>query len=424
MQARLSDWERKIVPLRRQAEIQDRWLAERFSTVLPEIMRREGFDMWIVAAREYNEDPVLLSLVPATMLSARRLTMLVIVLKPDGQLDLLNLGRYGFGAYTAAWDADKETQWEALSRLVKHYDPACIGINVSEEFAFGDGLTHAIHEQMLSALGDEYRTRTRGAERLAIGWLERRLPAEIDAYTGIVEIAHGVIAEAFSNRVVHPGITTADDVVWWIRQRINDLGLKAWFHPSVSIQRSGQRPASSVQEKVSGSTIIEPGDLLWCDVGLTYLGLCTDTQQNAYVLRIGETDAPQGLKDALAAGNRLQDIHAENMEAGRSGNVILDGILTTARSEGINAMVYTHPIGYHGHGAGPTIGLWDMQGGVPGRGEYELFADTCHSMELNIKFPVPEWGNQLVQMALEQDIVFTGGKVHYLAGRQTKLFLI
>lgn len=407
-----------------QAKVTDEWLARRFSILLPELMSREGFDMWIVAAREYNEDPVFHSLVPATMLSARRLTILVFILQDNGTVEFINLARYGFGAYKAAWEPEKEGQWEALARLVNESDPKCIGINISEEFAFGDGLTHSLYTQLTEALDPKYVPRLKNAERLAVGWLERRLPEEIDAYAGIMEIAHGVIAEAFSPRVVHPGVTTADDVVWWIRQRIHDLGLKAWFHPSVSIQRDGQAPASSVQEKVPGSTVIKPGDLLWCDVGLTYLGLCTDTQQNAYVLKLGESDAPEGLKKALAVGNRLQDIHADKMKIGLTGNQVLHAITSQAKSENIKAMVYTHPLGYHGHGAGPTIGLWDMQEGVPGKGDYELFDDTCYSMELNVKCEIPEWNNQLVQIALEQDVLLSGGQVHFLGGRQTRFHLI
>jgi Xaa-Pro aminopeptidase len=406
-----SHWQHKILPLRKRARVTDGWLTERLGTVLPKIMKREGFDMWIVAAREYNEDPVFDSLVPATMLSARRLTMLVFVLRDDGSLETMNLARYGLGAYRAAWDPEREDQWQALMRIIGEYDPGTIGINVSETFAFGDGLSHGLYEQMWQAMPAEYRSRVRGAERLCLAWLETRTSQEMDAYGGIVEMAHGIIREAFSSRLVHPGITTCEDISWWIRQRIHDLGLEAWFHPGVSAQR---RAAGHIASDVP----VAPGDLLWCDVGLVYLGLCTDTQQNAYILRPGETEAPAGLRAAMAAGNQVQDIHAASMKTGRTGNEILAAILEQTSKEGLDATVYTHPLGYHGHGAGTTIGLWDMQGGVPGRGDYELFDDTCHSMELNVKHLVPEWDGQKVQMAVEQDIMFTGGKsIFWLAGR-------
>lgn len=258
LQAGNSDWHHKILPLRQRAQVTDAWLAERLNSVLPGLMKREGFDMWIVAAREYNEDPVFDSLVPATMLSARRLTILVFVLKGDGSLEMLNLARYGFGAYRAAWDPQLEEQWQALARIIEEYDPRTIGINVSETFAFGDGLSHGLYGQMCQALPETYKARLRGAERLCLAWLETRTPQEMDAYRGIVEIAHGIIREAFSGKVVHPGITTCEDISWWIRQRIHDLGLAAWFHPGVSAQRQGVG-------KVAANLPVRPGDLLWCE---------------------------------------------------------------------------------------------------------------------------------------------------------------
>ncbi len=410
----------KILPLRLRAEVRNEWLKQRLETVLPEIIRREGLDMWIVVAREYNEDPVIMTLLPEPMMYARRRTILVFHLKDDGTLERFVLSRYGIkDFYEGVWDPDEEEQHDCLGRVVKERDPKTVGINVSETFAFGDGLTHSEHGFLSAALGEEYMSRTRCAERLAVGWLERRIKPEMDAYPGIVEITHAIVAEAFSSRVINPGITTTDDVVWWMRQKMLDLGLQAWFQPSVDIQAPRQKYDMEDKRK-----IIRPGDLLHCDIGFYYLGLATDIQQNAYVLKAGESEAPEGLKAALSDANRLQEIHAEEMVAGRTGNQILKAALDRAKGEGINASIYTHPLGYHGHAAGPTIGLWDMQEGVPGRGNYELFEDTCYAIELNAKREVPEWGGQEVRMALEQDAVFTGVKLHFMAGRQTRLHLI
>ncbi len=415
----------KILSLRQRAELRNGWLKQRLDDQLPEIMAREGFDMWIVVAREYNEDPVIMSLLPEPMMSARRRTILVYSLRDDGQLERLVLGRYGMGdLYEGVWNPDEEEQYDCLVTIVREQNPKSIGINVSETFAFGDGLTHGEYLNLKTALGEEYMSRTRGAERLAVGWLERRAQPEIDAYPGIVEIAHAIIAEAFSGRVVHPGVTTTEDVVWWMRQKILDLGLRTWFQPTVSIQAPGQRPPKPGEKPEGERKLILPGDLLHCDMGIHYLGLATDTQQNAYVLKLGEEDAPRGLKAALATANRLQDIFLGEFKARRTGNQILAAALEKARGEGIKASIYTHPLGFHGHAAGPTIGLWDRQEGVPGRGNYELFNDTCYAIELNIRQEVPEWDGQDVRIALEDDAIFTGGKVHWLAGRQTKFHLI
>ncbi|MGI6666503.1 MAG: M24 family metallopeptidase [Bacillota bacterium] len=417
---RSSDYDRKVLSLREQARVTDGWLRQRLETVLPSVMAREGFDMWIVVCREYNEDPVLLTLLPATAMSARRRTILVFSRSESGTVDRLMLSRVGGGRgglYEGVWNPEVEDQWEALSRVVRERDPKSIGLNISDTFAFGDGLSHTEYRLISEALGEKYMSRARGAERLAVGWLEERTESELAAYPGIVQIAHGIVEEAFSSRVVHPGITTANDIGWWMRQRMADMGLKAWFHSNVTVQRQGE-------PNVKADDPILPGDVLHCDMGFIYLGLATDVQQLAYVLKPGELDAPFGLKAVLAAGNRLQDIHAGEFVEGRTGNEILAATLEKALAEGLTPCVYSHPLGFHGHGAGPTIGLWDQQEGVPGRGDYELRENTCYAMELNVKAPVAEWGGQVVTAALEEDIVFTGGKVRFLDGRQKAFHLI
>jgi Xaa-Pro aminopeptidase len=423
------DWSAKVLPLRRQTEVTNGWLEARLRTVLPEVMRREGFDLWIVVAREYNEDPVLMSLLPAPMMSARRRTMLVFHAPEDGAFEAMAIANAGIGLdgyYQPMWDKSrtaeaKEDQWQCLRRVVAERDPRRIGIDVASDFAFGDGLTYTEHEALRSSLGEELWARTASAERLAVGWLERRSGGEIDAAGGINQISHGIIAEGFSSRVVHPGVTTAVDVAWWMRQRAADLGLRCWFQPTVSIQRRGVHLGdigSSPEE------IIRPGDLLHCDFGLHYLGLATDTQQNAYVLRLGEEAPPAGLAHALALANRQQDLLAAEMVAGRTGNEILAGVLAAMAAEGLEGRMYTHPIGFHGHGAGPVIGLYDQQGGVPGRGDLPLHDDTLHSFEMYAEVPVPEWDEQRVKLASEQIVAFTGGRIHFLGGRQTELHLI
>lgn len=415
----------KILPLREQAAVVNRWLAKRLDTVLPEIMSREDFDLWIVTAREYNEDPVIMTLLPAPAMYARRRTILVFAAREDGTVERLTLSRYGFGDfYAPVWDPEIEDQWACLGRLVRERDPAKIGINVSETFAFGDGLSHSEYLLLLDALGPEYAARTAGAERLSVGWLERRLPEEIEAYPGIVEVAHAVVGEAFSGKVVLPGVTTTGDLAWWMRQKVSDLGLHSWFQPSVTIQACELPVPRAGQGSAGRRILIRPGDLLHCDFGLVYLGLCTDTQHNAYVLRPGESSAPGGLEAALATANRLQDIHLEEMVAGRTGNDVLRSARSRAAAEGIKGSIYSHPLGYHGHGAGPTIGLWDRQDGVPGRGDYPLFEDTCYSIELNVRQEVPEWEGREVRMALEDDVVFTGGRSYWLGPRQERLYLI
>ena len=409
-----------ILPLRERAKVIDRWLTTRLEKVLPEIMRREKFDMWIVVCREYAEDPVFKTLVPATSFAARRLTILVFYDRGEDGIERITVSRYGMGDfYKGVWNPEKEDQWTCLGRIVAERKPKRIGIDESDTFAFGDGLSASLKQQLVKAIGPKFASRLRGAERLAVGWLERRTPEELEVYSHIVSIAHEIIAEAFSNRVITPGVTTTQDVVWWMRQKINDLGLDTWFQPSISIQR---RKTDTEDEKTRA--VIRRGDFLHCDMGITYLRLNTDTQELAYVLREGETDAPDGLKKALIQGNRLQDILTAEYKEGRTGNEILLAALAKMKAEGISGAIYTHPLGFHGHAAGPTIGLWDQQAAIPGKGDYPLFANTCYSIELNVRSNIPEWNRQEVQLGLEQDAVYTGETVTYLDGRQTTYHLV
>lgn len=427
--AATSDWQHKIKPLREQTAIRDGWLTERLGTILPQVMRESGIDVWLVVAREYNEDPVLMSLLPATMLSARRRTVLVFHAPADGEFRAMAIANAGIGIdshYSTMWNKSmtaeaEETQEECLRRVVEECRPKRIGINVSADIAFGDGLSHNEHGWLMSALGERLAGLCEGAEKVAVGWLERRLPVELDAASGINQMAHGIIAEAFSSRVTHPGVTTAADLAWWLRQRTNDLGLSCWFHPTVSIQRAGQMLGDI---GASPDLVIRPGDMLHCDYGLHYLGLATDTQQNAYVLRPGETQAPEGMRRALQVANRQQDLLAKQMVAGRTGDQILAATLADMRSEGIEGRVYSHPVGTHGHGAGPFIGRYDRQDGVPGVGELPLVDNTMFSFEMFIEINLPEWDGQRIKLATEQIVAFRDAAVTYLGGRQTELYLI
>lgn len=410
-----------LPPLREQAVIRNRWLLKRLDTVVPELMACHGFDCWIVAAREYNEDPTIMTLLPEPAMSARRRTILAFVRAADGAVERLTFDRYGFGDfYQRMWEPERESQWDCLSRVIAVRAPQQIGIHVSETFPFADGLTHSEYMQLSVALGPALMRRVRSAENLAVGWLERRIPEELSVYPRLAAIAHAIIARAYSRHVISPGNTTTDDVVWWMRQTMHDHGLRAWFHPTVDIQARGQRYDHRAQPR----KLILPGDLLHCDMGFVALGLCTDHQQHAYVRYNGERHAPDGLRAAFRRTNRLQDIHTEEMVTGRSGNEILRRALERARREGLRPSIYSHPLGYHGHAAGPTIGLWDMQDGVPGKGDYPLYDSTCYSIELNGRSDVPEWDNQEVRIALEENAVFRNGRTEYLDGRQTELFLI
>ena len=408
-------------------------LEERLHTVLPRLMRETGIDMWLVINREYNEDPVFFSLAPRPVFAARRTTMLVFFDRgPDnGGVELLTVNRYPYGAlYESAWEGgDLEEQWQGLGEVIAARDPKRIGVNVSRHWPVADGLSAALHERLLEVLTPALKERVTSAEELVVRWIETRSPLQLEVYPQIVSLARGVIAEAFSERVVTAGATTTDDVVWYIAQRFEDLGLDIWFLPSVNAQRraSDEDDACGRGEPFcggSGEFVIQRGDVLHTDVGICYLGLCTDTQEMGYVLRLGEREAPAELQSALAAGNRWQDILTGEFRTGRTGNEILAATIAVATDEGLRSSTYTHPLGVFGHAPGPTIGMWDNQGPTPVRGDWPLHPDTAYAIEGNVKVELEMWEGQDVQIKLEQSAVYDGEQVLYLAGRQTEWHLV
>ena len=419
--------------LRQQAEVQQKWLEERLEVNLPKIMREQGVDMWVVSMREYNEDPVYWGLVDPTTFAARRRTIYVFFDQgPEEGVRRLALGGGSMGGlyetYRAQQDTEREEQaelwgagqWRLFAQVVRELDPNVIAVNIDHEHNFADGLTAGEWEQMREALGPELESRVVRNPRLTIDYLAMRVPSMTPVYRRMQVMVHEIISAAFSNLVITPGETTTQDVAWWMRQRVNDLGLQIWFQPSVSAQRQGVEGS-----ELGENPVIQRGDVLHCDFGISVMGMKTDTQHMAYVLREGETDAPEGLKVALANAQRLQDILLEKTEVGMSGNEVLHAVLEQMNAEGLNGTMYSHPIGDHGHGAGPLIGLWDYQEGVPGRGDVPVIPSMWFSTELQVTTPVPEWDNQPVRMALEEEAEITAdGDMRWVLRRQTELHLV
>ena len=422
------DLKSDVLSMRERAKVRDILLKDRFKSVLPNIMRRNNIDMWLIIAREYNEDPVIRTMLPATWLNARRRTVLVVFDPGNNKpLETYAVARYAVGeVFKKAWDPEAQPdQYKALAELIKQKNPKKIGINKSEFFAQADGLSSTEYDLLNKVLPRKYQKRIVSATNVAVGWLETRSAKEMEIYPEICRIAHDIIKEGFSAKVITPGITTTDDVVWWYRERIRELNFVTWFHPTVDIQRADKQDFNFLAafSKDKADNVIRPGDLLHIDFGITYLGLNTDTQQHAYVLMPGESRTPNYLVKALGVGNRLQDILTDQFKTGRTGNEMLLSTLKQAKEEGIKPQIYTHPIGYYGHGSGPTIGMWDKQEGVPVNGDYPLFPNTAYSIELNAKVHIKEWDKEVAIM-LEEDAFFDGKTCDYIDPRQTEMIII
>ena len=418
-----------ILPLRERAAVMDDLFRERFTTLLPTLMQETNIDLWLIIAREYNEDPVIKTMLPATWLSARRRTILVIHRTDQDSVEGQAVARYAVGdVFQSAWNPEEEPdQWKRLATIITELDPQSIGINTSALHNHADGLTHTEYEQLVACLPTKYQARLVSAGTLAVRWLETRTDRELALYEQIARIAHQIVAEGLSERVIQPGVTTTEDVQWWYRQRVAELTLDTWFHPSVDVTRpdpdAQEATRSFSQQTQLPEDVVMPGDLVHVDFGITYLRLNTDMQQNAYVLRPGETAPPAGLVKAFEKGYRLQDILTANMQAGVTGNEALRKTREQAQAESITPSIYSHPLGYHGHAAGPAIGMWDNQAG-DASGEYPIYDRTAYAVELNARVPVPEWGGKEIRVMLEENAVVKDNQVHYLDGRQKELYLI
>ena len=415
--SQVTDLNGQVLPVKDQAKIINELLSERINDLLPQLMDETGLDCWVLISREYNEDPILKTFLPAEWLSARRRTILVFYRdKTKGTIESYAIARYAVGKnIRAAWNPDKEpSQWKALADLIKKIQPQKIGVNTSNDFGHADGINFTELELFKKALDPSSLKKIVSAEKLGIAWLETRTAKEMALYPTILAITHQIIKEGFSNSVVKPNLTTTDDLVWWFRQKLVDLGLSTWFHPSVEIQR---------RDTLHQDEMIRPGDLLHVDFGITYLRLNSDVQEHAYVLKANEVTVPVELAAVFTKTNRLQDLLTNSFKTGRTGNEILATTIKNAKAEGIKPSIYSHPIGYHGHAAGPPVGMWDMQTGVPGAGEYKMRPRTCYSIELNAMHTIQGW-NSPVRIALEQNGYFDGKNFEYLDGRQQTIHII
>lgn len=412
----------QILTEKEQSILKDEILVDRFDNLLPKLMDDVGIDMWLVISREYNEDPVIRTMLPSTWLNARRRTILVFYRnKAENKIEKLAVARYDVGkSIQSAWDKEKQPdQWARLVEIIQERNPNKIGINTSEYFGIADGLVQTDYKELLEALPDNLENKLVSAEKLAIGWIETRTQKEMHLYNMLVSITHDIINEAFSNEVIQPGKTTTDDVVWWMRQKVTDLGLETWFHPTIDVQRTDEELKSHIYSfsKGESSKVILPGDLLHCDFGITYIGLNTDCQQHAYVLHKDEKTVPAFLNEAYKKGNKVQDYFTNNFEEGKTGNEILLKSLADAKADGLRPSIYSHPLGLYGHSAGTTFGMWDSQDGVPVNGDYPLHKNTVYAIELNTTVNIPEWKKD-IRIMLEEAGFYGENGFRYVNKRQ------
>jgi Xaa-Pro aminopeptidase len=412
----------RILPVREQSALLTELVRHRIGTVLPTAMKEAGLDMWIILCQEDDLDPIFKTMIPMDCWCPI-LQMLVFVDEGEGRISSYSIsGTDTKDLYERPYIGQlEEKQWPVLLELVQKRDPKTIGVNIGSVEWAGGGLTYNLYRQLEAKLPEKYARRLVSAERAAARWGATLTDREIELFRHVVEIAHCIIADCYSRTTVTPGFSTVDDLVWFYWQRAIDLGLELAFRPYFRLIRSD----AATQLWGAGDRVIRPGDAIHCDVGIKYLRLNSDNQHLAYVLRRGETDAPEGLRALMAQTNLLQSVFMAEFRSGVSGNQLLQDILRRARQEGINTpRVYSHSLGLFLHEPGPLIGLpWEQETALP-RGQTAVEHNQAFTMELSTDGFVPEWNGQLVRCPMEEPVVFTKGGCETLNGRQTEFYLV
>lgn len=414
----------KLLSLREQMNVRETWLKKRFDTILLPMMRKHGISMWIVTNEEFHTDPVTESIVPPIPIVGRR--DFFIFADNGATLEKFAVVRYEEerlkNFYTLISPLRDKTA-ETIRKIVSERNPKTIALNMGGGRGQSDGITHNAYKFLAETLGKEYESRFVSGGKFITDFLDTRIPEELEHYRTAVLVTDILTRRAFSNEVITPGKTTVGDVRWWLLQQVNNLGLTVWFQPDLRVQRFSKTNETSQQflAVADESVVLQRGDLIHVDFGLNYMGLSTDWQKHAYILREGEKDAPEGLKNALKNTNRLQDALFNVARAGMTGAEVYDATMVQMKKENINAMIYSHPIGTQGHGLGASI---DFRRATIGGAEELLRLGSYTSIELNTSTKIPEWKDQTVTIMAEDDAFMTAKGFEFFRPRQTAFYLI
>lgn len=413
----------KLLTQREQMDVREKWLMKRLGSMLLPMMKRHGIEMWIVVNEEFNSDPVTPHITPPIPIVGRRDIFLFI---DRGQrIERIAMVRYDEerlrNHYRFVMPA-RDKFGEELKKIVDERNPKTIALNIGGSRGQQSGLSHDSYKFLVESLGTENEKKFVSAGTLLTEFFDTRIPEELEHYRNAVLATDVITRRAFSNEVITPGKTTVGDVRFWMLEQVNKLGLTVWFQPDLRIQRRQEATGTTGQflSTAKEADVIQAGDLLHVDFGLDYMGLSTDWQKHGYVLKPGETDAPAGLKAALKNTNRLQDAMFEIARAGMTGAEVYEKTMAEMKRQNVEAMIYSHPIGTHGHGLGPSI---DFRGTIGGGGN-KIIPGSYMSIELNTSTLVPEWNNQKVTIMAEDDAVMTDLGYQFIRPRQTEFYLI
>ncbi|KAI0722744.1 hypothetical protein C8Q76DRAFT_766893 [Earliella scabrosa] len=410
---------RRLPSLREQATILDGWRDERVSKI-PALLTKYRIDAWLMSQREYAEDTLWWSIKGATEYAPHRRTVLLFHSDPTNATNATTVGSQPAAPNPRRWVDNTGAVWPELRAALDERNPRRIALNTDKFIAFGGGLHVGEYEALADGLGERWMERTVNEPMLSVEYVAARVPGQLEYYRVLQEITWALVEEAFSERVITPGVTTTEDVEWWYREKMLLLNVTTWNHPRVSVITPESFPGWSGTRDV-----IRPGDLLHVDFGITAMGMNTDVQHMAYVLRASESDAPEGLKEGLRKANRMQEIVLDRMRAGKTGNQVLRECLDQMKAEGIEGQIYSHPIGDWGHAPGAVMGFTNLPEFVPVLGELPILPNTYYSIELYAYSFVPE-RNETLRFRVEENVHWDDASQgwRFVYGRQERYHLI
>lgn len=398
---------------------------DKFDRILPEAMRENGIDMWIVAMREGHPDP-LWELLGRGYIGT---TGYFIFTDRGGDriervaINVTDHNREACGAY------DATPAFTDLAAFVRERNPKRIGLNLSTEMGMADGLSHSLHTEIVTALGATLATRIVSAEKLVSDFSSRRVASELVAFGEATEIGRQIAERALSNEVITPGVTTLAEVAWWIQEQQLTRGLGSSFEvPSIYIT------GPNGIEATSNNRIIQRGDIIMIDFGVGYLNMWTDQKRIAYVLKPGEVALPSSIQRAFDNAVKVREVIRRTAKPGKTAQAMMDDVNAAIVAAGFRQMrgfnqirddasiefnIGCHSVGDWGHGIGPSMATFN-----PGRLRFEIRPSNLFSIELFAYTPIPEWGGKKLRIPLEDDAVVTARGVEWLSPINHRVQLI
>jgi len=418
----------QLLPWSQQIAVREQWLVKRHEMILP-MMRKFGINMWIVVNEEFHDDPLTQYIAPPRPYAGGR-DIFVFIDTGDKGLRKIAINGYAEENLKQFFESpdDPRAADKVLPELYDQYKPEKIALSYNARRGVQRSLTHDTYNFLAEKMGPDAAQHCVPAADLIEEYLDTRIPEEFATYQQMVQLTDNLTRRALSSEVIKPGKTTVGDVRRWLYDQLWQNRVGTWFQPDLRVQRKGKKNDTSrgFLAVASESTVIERGDVLHVDFGITYMGLNTDWQKMAYVLLPGEKEPPAGLKSALKNTNTLQDALTQRAaRPGRTAAEVYNQTMDEMKQKGIEAQVYSHPIGNQGHGLGPSIDFRSAQRAEIGATAAKpLRKGSYLSVELNTQTAVPEWAGQKVYIMMEDDAYLTDDGYKFFIPRQEAFYLV